>query len=212
MFGVCPLPGGETLETQAHSASSFRHLLAVVDPVWSKRTDEEREDWVAFYARTARAIARQYAASFRDPCHDAADLMQEIRLKLLTKFRPHDAPHRLLTERPCVRNLMDWKGLDLVDYENAEKRSARRRVPLPEEDLALPDRHLPRPDREAELADTERAFRREIREPEDRRVDLLFKAGRTPQEIAELTGRSLRDVQRLKTSLSRRLAEWLLAV
>lgn len=197
------------MESQARSASAFRNLLATVDPRWSDRSEAERDDWVAFYARTARAIARQYASSFRDPCHDESDVMQEIRIKIWKKFGPRSAPHRLLTERPCVRNLMDWRAMDLVDWENADKRNARLRATLPDEDVGMPDRCVPRPDRMAELTDTERAFRREIRDPEDRKAYLLFKAGRSTSQVARLLGRSVRDVKDIRRSLSEQLAGWL---
>jgi len=203
---------GGILESQASSSVSFRQLLAVVDPRWSDRTKEEQDEWVDWYARTARAIARQYAMSFRDPCHDAADLLQEIRLKIFTKFGPKDAPHRLLTERPCMRNLMGWKGLDLVDWENAERRSARRRAPLPEEEVGLPDRATLAPDCNAEIRDEERAFRREIRDPEDRKAYLLFRAGEPPREVAKLLGRRVRDVKKLRQQISDRLSLHLTAV
>jgi len=200
------------LESQANSSVSFRHLLAVVDPLWSDRTQEEQDGWVDWYARTARAIARQYAMSFRDPCHDATDLLQEIRLKIFRKFGPKDAPHRLLTERPCMRNLMGWKGLDLVDWENAERRSARRRAPLPEDEVGLPDRTHPAPDCAAEIRDEERAFRRAIRDPEDRKAYLLFRAGEQPRDVARLLGRRVRDVKRLRQQISDRLSTHLTAV
>jgi hypothetical protein len=203
---------GGILESQANSSVSFRQLLAVVDPLWSSRSPEEQTEWVDWYSRTARAIARQYAMSFRDPCHDAADVLQEIRLKIFTKFGPKDAPHRLLTERPCMRNLMGWKGLDLVDWENAERRSARRRAPLPEEEVGLPDRATLAPDRNAEIRDEERAFRREIRDPEDRKAYLLFRAGEPPREVAKLLGRRVRDVKMLRQQISDRLSSHLTAV
>ncbi|MHC4473483.1 MAG: sigma-70 RNA polymerase sigma factor region 4 domain-containing protein, partial [Planctomycetota bacterium] len=155
---------------------------------------------------TARAIARQYALSFRDPCHDASDVLQEIRLQIFTKFSPPDAPHRLLTERPCIRNLMSWKGLDLVDWETAARRSAHRRAPLPDEEVGLPDRSSPLPHRAVEMADEERAFRRAIRDPEERKAYLLFRTGRTPREVARLLGRRVREMASLRESLSTRLA------
>jgi len=194
------------LETRAGSSLLFRRLLERVDPFWNSRSQEEQEQWADWYARTARAIARQYAMSFRDPCHDISDLLQEIRLKIFTKFGPPDAPHRLLTERPCIRNLMEWKGLDLVDWENAEKRSSRRRVPLPEEDFGLPDRASTTPAASAEIADEERAFRRAIRDPDDRRAYLLFRSGRTSRDIARLLGRKVQDVRALERRLTRALA------
>lgn len=201
---------GGSLETQSGSSSAFRNLLACVDPKWSERSAEEQETWVAWYARTARAIARQYAASFRDPCHDASDIMQEIRLKLLTKFRGADAPHRLLTERPCMRNLMGWKALDMVDWENAERRSARRRVPLPDEEVALPDRSLPPPDRAAEVTEEEAAFRRELREPREKKAYLLFRSGKTPRQVARILGRPKAEIEAVLSRLSDSLAARLL--
>jgi DNA-directed RNA polymerase specialized sigma24 family protein len=185
--------------------------LATVDPHWSDRSLEEQNELVGWYARTARAIARQYAMSFRDPCHDAADLLQEIRLKIFTKFGPKDAPHRLLTERPCMRNLMGWKGLDLVDWENAERRSSRRRAPLPEEEIGLPDRSCLSPARNAEIRDQERAFRRAIRDPEDRKAYLLFRAGEAPRDVARMLGRRVREVKKLREQISSRMSVFLTA-
>jgi len=198
------------LETPTSSSLSFRHLLADVDPQWSVRTPDEQNERVDWFARTARAIARQFANSFRDPCHDASDLLQEIRLKLLTKFRPADAPHRLLGERPCMRNLMEWKGLDLVDWENAERRAARRRAPLPSDEFGLADRDLLRPDRAVEVTEGEHAFLRAIRDPEDRKLYLLFRSGRTPREVAHLLGRRVRDMKEARDRLVSRLQEQLL--
>jgi DNA-directed RNA polymerase specialized sigma24 family protein len=197
------------VETQALSSSCFRELLETVDPLWWERSEEERTSWVDWYARTARAIARQYANSFRDPCHDASDVLQEIRLKIFLKFGPSDAPHRLLTERPCIRNLMGWKALDLVDWESAERRNARRRVPLPEDGLTLPDPSRLPPDRTEEIRDAERAFRREIRRPEDRQAYLLFRSGRNHREVAKMTGRRVREMKDLRERLSSRLREYL---
>jgi DNA-directed RNA polymerase specialized sigma24 family protein len=156
---------------------------------------------VSWYARTARAIASQYASSFKDPCHDASDVLQDIRLKILVKFRPADAPHRLLTERPCMRNLMEWKSLDRVDWENAERRSARRRAPLPDEEVGLPDRTGPSPDLEAEIQDVELSYVRALPDPERRKAYLLFRAGRTPREVAKLMGRPVRDMKAIREEL-----------
>lgn len=197
------------METQACSTSTFRSLLATVDPAWGSRTEEERENWVSFYARTARSIAREYERSFKDPCHDAADVMQEIRLKILTKFRPADAPHRLLTEAPCVRKLMQWRGLDLVDWENAEKRCVKRRVPLPTDGDPLPDRQSLLPEENAEVSDSERAFRRALADPGDRRAYQMFRSGRSVRDVARRLRRPVADVEALQDRLSTHLAEWL---
>ena len=194
------------MESRVGSSSSFRGLLERVDPRWPDRTREEQDEWVEWYARTARAIARQFALSFRDPCHDAADVLQEIRLKIFVKFSSRDAPHRLLTERPCIRNLMSWKGLDLLDWENAERRNARRRTVLPDEDVGLPDRSTPAPSRVVEMADEERAFRRAIRDPGERKAYLLFRTGRSPREVAGLLGRTVREMKALREGLTSRLA------
>ena len=193
------------MEARTRSTSSFRHLLARVDPHWAARPPEEQNEWVDWYERTARAISRQFAMSFRDPCHDAADVLQEILLKLWVKFLPEDAPHRLLTERPCIRNLREWKSLDQVDWENAKRRSAKRRVPLPDDEVGLADRSSPRPDRFVEVVDAEGAFRRAIRDPDERRIYLLLRTGRTPREIAKLTGRKVREIRALKANLRERL-------
>jgi hypothetical protein len=193
--------GGRTLEVRNTTLSSFRHLLARVDPHWAARPSEEQEEWVHWYDRTARAISRQYARSFRDPCHDAADVLQEIMIKLLTKFGPADAPHRLLTERPCIRNLMEWKSLDQVDWENAARRSAKRRATLPDDDIGLTNHSSPSPQATVELKDSERSFRRAIRDPGDRKAYLLFRTGRSPREVAKLIGRNVRDTKALRDRL-----------
>jgi hypothetical protein len=195
------------VETRFGSSSSFRRLLERVDPKWPARSPEEQTEWVEWYARTARAIARQYSSSFRDPCHDATDLLQEIRLKILVKFGPPDAPHRLLTERPCIRNLMSWKGLDLVDWESAKRRSSHRRAPLPDADVGLADSSSQPPGGSVEVADEERAFRRAIRDPEERKAYLLFRMGRTPREVARMLGRRVREMSSLRESLLDRLAD-----
>ena len=80
------------MQNHARFTTTFRHLLSLLDPEWSGRSLEEQNGWVDWYDRTARAISRQFARSFRDPCHDASDVMQDILLKLLTKFRAPDAP------------------------------------------------------------------------------------------------------------------------
>ena len=166
--------GETTVEVRNVTLSSFRHLLARVDPQWSSRPSEEQEEWVHWYDRTARAISRQYARSFRDPSHDAQDVLQEILVKILIKFGSPDAPHRLLTERPCIRNLMKWKGLDQVDWENASRRNAHLRANLPDDDIGLTDRAAPPPEAPVELRDLERG-KREV----DRQIDLH---GRTVAE------------------------------
>ncbi len=122
-------------------------------------------------------------------------------IKLLTKFGPQDAPHRLLTERPCIRNLMQWKILDQVDWENASRRNARLRASLPEDDIGLADRTAPPPEAPAELRDSERSFRRALRDPEDREAYLLFRTGRTPREVAKLLGRKVRETKELRDRL-----------
>ncbi len=193
--------GGRTVEVHSITLSSFRHLLARVDPKWSSRPLEEQEKWVHWYDRTARAISRQYARSFRDPSHDASDVLQEIMIKLLTKFGPSDAPHRLLTERPCIRNLMEWKSLDQVDWENAARRSARRRAELPADDIGLADRSMPPPQTAVELKDSERSFRRALRDPREREAYLLFRMGRSPSEVAKLLGRKVRETKELRDRL-----------
>lgn len=193
------------MEAHTRSTSPFRHILSSVDPRWSARPIEEQDEVVNWYDRTARAISRRFAMSFRDPCHDASDVMQEICLKLWTKFLPADAPHRLLTERPCIRNLMEWKGLDQVDWENAKRRSAKRNVPLPDDEIGLADRSSVRPDRYAEVADSEGAFRRAIRDPDERRIYLLLRTGRSPRAIAKLTGRPVREIHALRSDLRERL-------
>lgn len=189
------------MEVRSTTLSSFRHLLAHVDPDWSSRPSEEQEEWVHWYDRTARAISRQYARSFRDPSHDASDVLQEILIKLLTKFSPQDAPHRLLTERPCIRNLMEWKSLDQVDWENASRRNARLRAALPEDDIGLTDRTAPPPEAPAELRDSELSFRRALRDPRDREAYLLFRTGCSPREVAKLLGRKVRETKELRERL-----------
>jgi DNA-directed RNA polymerase specialized sigma24 family protein len=195
----------EDVEVRSASLAAFRHVLARVDPNWTSRPTEEQDHWAHWYDRTARAISRQYARSFRDPSHDASDVLQEILMKLLTKFGPADAPHRLLTERPCMRNLMEWKGLDQVDWENAARRNAKRRTSLPDDDIGLADRRTPSPEAAAEASDAERSFRRAIRDPEDREAYLLFRMGRTPREVARLLGRKVGETKDLRDRLVSRL-------
>ena len=66
------------MEVRSASLAAFRHLLAHVDPNWTSRPSEEQEHWVHWFDRTARAISRQYARSFRDPSHDDADVLQNL--------------------------------------------------------------------------------------------------------------------------------------
>jgi DNA-directed RNA polymerase specialized sigma24 family protein len=193
------------VETHIAASLVFRQLLSTVDPGWGNRPAEEQEQLVGWYTRTARGIARTFGQNLRDPCHDAADVLQEILLKLFLKFRDVDSPHELLTERPCIRNLMEWKGLDRVDWENASRRSAKRRAPLPEADFALCDRKGTSPDHQAELIDEEQAFGRTILNAEDRRAYRLFRAGRRTEEIARALGRKRGEVQAIRDRLCRRL-------
>jgi uncharacterized membrane protein len=67
------------------------------------------------------------------------------------------------------------------------------------------------PSRTAELADEERAFRRAIRDPEDRKAYLLFRSGRSHRDVAQLLGRKVRDVRALERRLTSALACRLIA-
>ncbi|MCU0725292.1 MAG: hypothetical protein MUE73_05825 [Planctomycetes bacterium] len=194
------------MEPRVAASFVFRQLLSTVDPGWDHRPADEQDQIVGWYTRTARGIARSFGQNLRDPCHDAADILQEILLKLFLKFREDDSPHELLTERPCIRNLMEWKGLDRLDWENASRRSARRRSPMPEEEFALSDRRGTPPDHSAELIDEERAFSRAIEDPEDRKAYRLFRAGRRTEEIARALGRNQSEVAAIRDRLCRRLS------
>ncbi len=197
------------LENRVTSSLTFRQLLSRIDPRWASRPPEVQDEWVDWYSRTARAIARQFAGSFRDPSHDASDVLQDIFLKLFLKFRDEDAPHRLLAERPCMRNLMEWKGLDRVDWENAERRSARRRTALPEDEVGLLDDRVATPERYAEVADAERAFRSAIRDPADREAYRMFREGRDTEEVARALGRDVRETREVRDRLCRGLSAFM---
>jgi DNA-directed RNA polymerase specialized sigma24 family protein len=202
---------GVVLKDRNRTKSTFRHLLADLDPKWSGRSPEEQNSWVDWYHRTAWAISRQFARSFRDPSHDAYDVYQDILLKLLTKFRGEDAPHRLLTERPCIRNLMQWKALDRVDWESAARRNARLRCPLPTEEFALPFRRGLAPDQYVELREAERSFGSSLPDPERQKAYELFRAGRQPREVARRLGRKLREVKALHEQLADEMRSALVA-
>ncbi len=182
----------------------FRGLLETIDPAWDSRAPEERREIVDWFSSTSVAISRQYF--LRDPCHDASDVLQDILVKLFTKFSPADAPHRLLTEKPCMRKLMGWRAMDRVDWENAEKRSARRKTSLSEAGTRLVDRRLPAPDRAAEIADEERRFRREIRDPVERKAYLLFRTGLPPREVARMLRLPVAEAVRIRDALADALA------
>lgn len=198
---------GATVNNLRFLTSPFLPLLARFAPEWSGRSPEEQNGWVDWYERTAHAIARQHARSFRDPSHDASDIVQDILLKLLTKFGEEGSPRRLLLERPCVRNLMKWKAWDRLDWESAARRDAHRRAPLPEEEIGLPSRGTSTPDRYAQIADSERVFRREIRDPDHRTAYLLFRMGKSPKEVAQMCGILVRDAKAMQERLANDLRD-----
>ena len=60
------------------------------------------------------------------------------------------------------------------------------------------------------MGEGEHAFLRAIRDPEDRKLYLLFRSGRTPREVAHLLGRRVRDMKEARERLVSRLEEQLL--